>query len=169
MPDGGETDFTFRRLLAPLEAHRDRLLVLSGLDMLSTREGPGDGHQKGMGHVLTGVELLPGDTMGGCDTCPPVSWRARSKPSSPETRTRARSAAARTSCAGGVTPSARRALARSAQARRPDLRGSSWAELGRSAARTSTSALGPIRGCGAGDAAGKVSWATACPRLPAFP
>ncbi|MFN9813750.1 MAG: DUF1552 domain-containing protein [Deltaproteobacteria bacterium] len=74
VPDGGETDFTFRRILAPLEAHRDRLLVLSGLDTLSTREGPGDGHQKGMGHVLTGVELLPGDTMGGCDTCPPVSW-----------------------------------------------------------------------------------------------
>ncbi len=73
-PDGGETDFTFRRILAPLERHRDQLLVLSGLDMLSTREGPGDGHQKGMGHVLTGVELLPGDTMGGCDTCPPVSW-----------------------------------------------------------------------------------------------
>ncbi|MBN8613301.1 MAG: DUF1552 domain-containing protein [Deltaproteobacteria bacterium] len=73
-PDGGETDFTFRRILAPLERHRDQLLILDGLDMSSTNEGPGDGHQKGMGHVLTGVELLPGDTMGGCDTCPPVSW-----------------------------------------------------------------------------------------------
>jgi hypothetical protein len=73
-PDGGETDFTFRRILAPLEAHRSRVLVLGGVSMLSTDRGPGDGHQKGMGHVLTGVPLLPGDTMGGCDSCPPASW-----------------------------------------------------------------------------------------------
>jgi Protein of unknown function (DUF1552) len=73
-PDGGETDFRLKRILAPLERHRDKLLILSGLDMLSTDAGPGDGHQKGMGHVLTGVELLSGDTMGGCDSCPPVSW-----------------------------------------------------------------------------------------------
>lgn len=73
-PDGGESDFTFRRILAPLERHRSKLLVLSGIDMLSTDAGPGDGHQKGMGHILTGVELLPGDVMGGCDSCPPVSW-----------------------------------------------------------------------------------------------
>lgn len=73
-PDGGEADFRFRRILAPLERHRERLLVLGGLDLASTRSGPGDGHQKGMGHVLTGVPLLPGDVMGGCDSCPPVSW-----------------------------------------------------------------------------------------------
>ena len=73
-PDGGETDFTFRRILAPLERHRSKLMVLSGIDMLSTDAGPGDGHQKGMGHILTGVPLLAGDVMGGCDSCPPVSW-----------------------------------------------------------------------------------------------
>jgi hypothetical protein len=73
-PDGGETDFTMRRILAPLEAHREHLLILDGLDMRSTSAGPGDGHQKGMGHMLTGRELLPGDTGGGCDTCAPVSW-----------------------------------------------------------------------------------------------
>jgi hypothetical protein len=73
-PTGGETDFVLSRILAPLERHRGQLLILDGLDMMSTRAGPGDGHQKGMGHILTGVELLPGDTMGGCDTCPPVSW-----------------------------------------------------------------------------------------------
>ena len=60
-PDGGETDFRMRRILAPLEAHRERLLILGGLDLSSTRSGPGDGHQKGMGHVLTGVPLLPLD------------------------------------------------------------------------------------------------------------
>ena len=74
VPGGGETNFTLRRILAPLEAHRQKLLVLSGIDMLSTDAGPGDGHQKGMGHLLTGAELLPGDTMGGCTGCPPVSW-----------------------------------------------------------------------------------------------
>ena len=73
-PDGGETDFRFRRVLAPLEPYRDRVLVTSGIDLSSTDAGPGDGHQKGMGHVLTGVPLLPGDVMGGCDSCPPVSW-----------------------------------------------------------------------------------------------
>ncbi len=73
-PDGGETDFRFKRILAPLEPHRSRVIVLGGVDMASTRSGPGDGHQKGMGHVLTGVPLLPGGTMGGCDSCPPVSW-----------------------------------------------------------------------------------------------
>lgn len=73
-PDGGETDFTLRRILAPLEAHREKLLILDGLDMRSTSEGPGDGHQKGMGHMLTGRELLPGDVGGGCDSCAAVSW-----------------------------------------------------------------------------------------------
>jgi hypothetical protein len=73
-PSGGETDFVFRRVLAPLEPWRSRLLVLGGVSMLSTDRGPGDGHQKGMGHILTGVPLLPGDVMGGCDACPPVSW-----------------------------------------------------------------------------------------------
>lgn len=73
-PDGGETDFRFRRILAPLEPHRSRVMTLGGVSMLSTDRGPGDGHQKGMGHVLTGVPLLAGDVMGGCDSCPPVSW-----------------------------------------------------------------------------------------------
>jgi hypothetical protein len=72
IPDGGETDFSLRRILKPLERHRARLLILQGLDMLST--GPGDGHQQGMGGMLTGTDLLPGSTMGGCDTCPAVSW-----------------------------------------------------------------------------------------------
>ncbi len=73
-PDGGETDFTMRRILAPLEPYRDKLLILDGIDGRSTSSGPGDGHQKGMGHMLTGRELLPGDTGGGCDSCAPVSW-----------------------------------------------------------------------------------------------
>ena len=73
-PSGGETDFTLSTILEPLAPHRNDLLILDGIDMRSTREGPGDGHQKGMGHMLTGDVLLPGDTGGGCDSCPPVSW-----------------------------------------------------------------------------------------------
>jgi hypothetical protein len=75
-PDGGETDFGLRRILEPLEPHRNDLLILDGIDMVSARNGPGDGHQQGMGHMLTANELLPGDVMGGCDSCAPVSWAA---------------------------------------------------------------------------------------------
>jgi len=74
VPDGGERDFRFRRILEPLEPHRDDLLILQGIDQRSTNSGPGDGHQKGMGHILTGSDLLPGDTGGGCGSCAPVSW-----------------------------------------------------------------------------------------------
>ncbi|HJK93948.1 MAG TPA: DUF1552 domain-containing protein [Polyangiaceae bacterium LLY-WYZ-15_(1-7)] len=74
VPDGGERDFRFRRILEPLEPFREHVCVIQGLDQRSTRSGPGDGHQKGMGHILTGTELLSGDTGGGCDSCAPVSW-----------------------------------------------------------------------------------------------
>ncbi len=74
VPDGTEDAPVYRRILEPLNAHKEKMLVLSGVDMSSTDAGPGDGHQKGMGHMLTGVELLGGDVMGGCDSCPPVSW-----------------------------------------------------------------------------------------------
>ena len=42
--------------------------------MHSAYSGPGDGHQQGMGHLFTGVELLPGDIKGGCAECPPASF-----------------------------------------------------------------------------------------------
>jgi len=71
---GTETDFTFKRILEPLEPFRSKVCVLEGLDMKSTDAGPGDGHQKGMGHLFTGVELLPGNVKGGCDSCPPASF-----------------------------------------------------------------------------------------------
>jgi hypothetical protein len=66
-PQGGELDFTFTRsdggthILAPLEAHRDDLIVLAGVDMASRSMGPGgNGHDLGMGHMLTCRELVPG-------------------------------------------------------------------------------------------------------------
>src|SRR5687768_8637067 len=64
-PTGTERDFDFRRILAPLTPFKDQIVVLEGVDQEITYVGPGDGHQKGMGCLWTGVELLPGDTMGG--------------------------------------------------------------------------------------------------------
>ncbi len=52
-------------ILAPLQRHKQDLLVIEGVDMLSARHGPGDGHQTGMGHMLTGTELLNGPFQGG--------------------------------------------------------------------------------------------------------
>ncbi|MCH9682647.1 MAG: DUF1552 domain-containing protein [Deltaproteobacteria bacterium] len=49
------------RILAPLEPHRDHLLVLEGLDMQSRQHGPGgNGHDLGMGHMLTATDLVVG-------------------------------------------------------------------------------------------------------------
>lgn len=63
-PSGGERDFVLSRILAPLERHRNDLLILGGIDMLSSMSGPGDAHQKGTGHALTATELLPGNFAG---------------------------------------------------------------------------------------------------------
>jgi hypothetical protein len=63
-PSGGETDFVLSPILAPLEPHRNKLLILGGLDMLSSLSGPGDAHQKGTGQCLTATELLEGDFEG---------------------------------------------------------------------------------------------------------
>ena len=66
-----EADFTLSPILTPLAAHKDDLLIVGGVDMLSamaSNEGgksPGDAHQKGTGHCLTGTELLPGNFIGG--------------------------------------------------------------------------------------------------------
>ena len=62
LPSGGETDFTFSRILKPLEPFRDKLLIVDGVDQ--TGEG-GDGHQNGMQGMLTGQTLNPGTFEGG--------------------------------------------------------------------------------------------------------
>ena len=64
-PALGETNFQLGRILAPLEPYRDKLLILSGIDMQTAKNGPGDGHQTGMGHMLTATELLEGDLFEG--------------------------------------------------------------------------------------------------------
>lgn len=66
-----ETDFELSPILAPLANHKDDLLIIGGVDMLSAMAGnegglsPGDAHQKGTGQCLTATELLPGNFVGG--------------------------------------------------------------------------------------------------------
>ncbi|MFM8893705.1 MAG: DUF1552 domain-containing protein [Planctomycetia bacterium] len=57
-------------ILAPFEPFRDRLLTLKGVN--DRIKGDGDGHMRGMGCLLTGIELLPGNIQGGSDT--PAGW-----------------------------------------------------------------------------------------------
>jgi|APGre2960657468_1045069.scaffolds.fasta_scaffold06455_3 DNA polymerase III epsilon subunit-like protein len=56
--------------LAPLEPFRDRLLTLKGVH--NKVKGDGDLHMRGMGCLLTGIELLPGNIQGGGET--PAGW-----------------------------------------------------------------------------------------------
>jgi hypothetical protein len=59
-PTGSETSFTLGPILQPLDPYKSDLLVLSGIDVESSYHGPGSGdpHMPGMGHMLTGTELL---------------------------------------------------------------------------------------------------------------
>ena len=67
-PTGSETSFTLGPILQPLVPFQNRLLVFDGLDVQSAHHGPGDDHMKGMGHMLTGTELMDGTLQGGAGT-----------------------------------------------------------------------------------------------------
>lgn len=67
--DEGELG-TLKRILAPLEPFKSQLLTMQGVD--NRIKGDGDGHMRGIGCLLTGVELFPGDVQGGSDT--PAGW-----------------------------------------------------------------------------------------------
>lgn len=69
-PDEEGTEFTLKRILEPLRPWQDRMLVLKGL--CDKVRGDGDNHMRGMGCLLTGVELFPGNIQGGSDT--PAGW-----------------------------------------------------------------------------------------------
>ncbi|MDZ4821035.1 MAG: DUF1552 domain-containing protein [Planctomycetota bacterium] len=62
--------FTFNESMKPLEPFRDRSLVLNGI--CDRIEGDGDNHMRGIGCLLTGIELFPGNVMGGGGT--PAGW-----------------------------------------------------------------------------------------------
>lgn len=65
-----QAELQFKRILKPLEPFRDQTVTMHGL--CNQIQGDGDGHMRGMGCLLTGVELFPGDIQGGSDT--PAGW-----------------------------------------------------------------------------------------------
>jgi hypothetical protein len=69
-PDEEGTLTQFKESLAPLEPFRDRTLTLHGL--CDKVRGDGDNHMRGIGCLLTGIELFPGNIQGGSDT--PAGW-----------------------------------------------------------------------------------------------
>lgn len=58
-PSGGELDFTLSEQLSPLQAYRDRMLVLDGIDNEPAIDRPGSGHF-GQGTMWTGMVVPPG-------------------------------------------------------------------------------------------------------------
>jgi hypothetical protein len=69
-PDKDGTDFELKESLSPLEKLRDRTLVLHGV--CDKVRGDGDNHMRGIGCLLTGIELFPGNIQGGSHT--PAGW-----------------------------------------------------------------------------------------------
>lgn len=67
---GSLADVTLKESLSPLEPFKNRLLTLHGV--CDRVRGDGDAHMRGMGCLLTGVELFPGNVQGGSDT--PAGW-----------------------------------------------------------------------------------------------
>jgi hypothetical protein len=69
-PDEEGESFTLKESLKPLEEFRDRTLILHGV--CDKVRGDGDNHMRGIGCLLTGTELYPGNIQGGSDT--PAGW-----------------------------------------------------------------------------------------------
>lgn len=92
-PEKEGTDFDLKPILQPMAEFKDRMLILKGVcDKL---QGDGDRHMRGMGCMLTGIELFPGNIQGGSDT--PAGWASGISldqelrnvlQANPETRTR---------------------------------------------------------------------------------
>ena len=68
-PDA-EGPLALKDSLKPLEPYKDKTLVLKGVS--DRIRGDGDGHMRGIGCLLTGIELFPGNVQGGSDT--PAGW-----------------------------------------------------------------------------------------------
>lgn len=66
---GGDADLSRSPILAPLAPHAADLVVVSGLEQ---KGGGGDGHQNGMGGMLTGRPLNAGPFAGA--GAPPAGW-----------------------------------------------------------------------------------------------
>lgn len=69
-PDEEGEQFTLKESLKPLEEFKDRTLILHGV--CDRIRGDGDNHMRGIGCLLTGTELFPGNIQGGSHT--PAGW-----------------------------------------------------------------------------------------------
>jgi len=69
VPTASEGELVLSPILSPLQAQRERLLVVSGLRQMGAG---GDGHQSAMGGMLTGTALNPGPFGG--DGARPAGW-----------------------------------------------------------------------------------------------
>ncbi|HEY7309902.1 MAG TPA: DUF1552 domain-containing protein [Gemmataceae bacterium] len=61
---------SLKESLKPLEPFKDRTLILHGV--CDKVRGDGDNHMRGIGCLLTGIELFPGNIQGGSHT--PAGW-----------------------------------------------------------------------------------------------
>src|SRR5579884_402361 len=61
---------TLKESLKPLEPFKERTLILHGV--CDKVRGDGDNHMRGIGCLLTGIELFPGNIQGGSHT--PAGW-----------------------------------------------------------------------------------------------
>lgn len=68
-PSGTERDFTLGPILEPLAGYQDDLVIVQGVQQMGDK---GDGHQNGIGGMLTGAPLLPGKFAG--QGVPPTGW-----------------------------------------------------------------------------------------------
>ena len=69
-PDQVGTNFELKESLKPLEPFKSKTLILNGVS--DRVRGDGDNHMRGIGCLLTGIELFPGNVQGGSDT--PAGW-----------------------------------------------------------------------------------------------
>ena len=92
-PDEEGESFKLKEILKPLEPFKNRMLTLHGV--CDRIRGDGDNHMRGIGCLLTGIELFPGNIQGGSHT--PAGWSSGISvdqeirnflQSKPETRTR---------------------------------------------------------------------------------
>ena len=69
-PDTEGPDFELKEILKPLTPYKDQTLILRGV--CDRVRGDGDNHMRGIGCLLTGIELFAGNIQGGSDT--PAGW-----------------------------------------------------------------------------------------------
>jgi hypothetical protein len=69
-PKAVGADFELPESLRPLAPFKEKTLILNGVS--DRVRGDGDNHMRGIGCLLTGTELFPGNVQGGSDT--PAGW-----------------------------------------------------------------------------------------------